>query len=173
MLYAHDFTSTVIIHGEWVSEWVSEVAQSCPTLCDPMDCSLQGSSVHEIFQARVLEWVAISFSWVTNNFHLKRHQRALSLSLCRTQQGDQEDSFHWKPNLPVSLSWTARLPEHLQNKCLWFKSPCFPGGSDSEESACNAGDLGSIPGLGRSPGEGNGNPLQYYCLENPMDRGAW
>ena len=45
-----------------MSEWVSEVAQSCPTLCDPMDCSLQGSSVHGIFQARVLEWVAISFS---------------------------------------------------------------------------------------------------------------
>ena len=43
----------------------------------------------------------------------------------------------------------------------------FPGGSDSKESACNAGDLGSIPGLGRSPGEGNGNPLQYSCLENP------
>ena len=40
-------------------------------------------------------------------------------------------------------------------------------------SACNAGDPGSIPGLGRSPGEGNGNPLQYSCLENPMDRGAW
>ena len=40
-------------------------------------------------------------------------------------------------------------------------------------SACNAGDLGLIPGLGRSPGEGNGNPLQYSCLENPMDRGAW
>ena len=40
-------------------------------------------------------------------------------------------------------------------------------------SACNAGDLGSIPGPGRSPGEGNGNPLQYSCLENPMDRGAW
>ena len=40
-------------------------------------------------------------------------------------------------------------------------------------SAYNAGDLGSIPGLGRSPGEGNGNPLQYSCLENPMDRGAW
>ena len=43
----------------------------------------------------------------------------------------------------------------------------------SKESACNAGDPGSIPGSGRSPGEGNGNPLQYSCLENPMDRGAW
>ena len=48
----------------------------------------------------------------------------------------------------------------------------FPGGSNSKESACNAGDSGSIPGLGRSPGEGNGYPLQYSCLENSMDRGA-
>ena len=47
------------------------------------------------------------------------------------------------------------------------------GGSDGEESAYNAGDLGSIPGSGRSPGEGNGNPLQYSCLENAMDGGAW
>ena len=46
----------------------------------------------------------------------------------------------------------------------------FPGGSDGKESACNAGDQGLIPGLGRSPGEGNDNPLQYSCLENPMDR---
>ena len=48
----------------------------------------------------------------------------------------------------------------------------FPGGSDYKELAFNAGDLGSIPGLGRSPGEGNGNPLQYFCQENSMDRGA-
>ena len=45
--------------------------------------------------------------------------------------------------------------------------------TDSKESVCNVGDLGSVPGSGRSPGEGNGNPLQYSCLENPMDRGAW
>ena len=49
----------------------------------------------------------------------------------------------------------------------------FPGGSDSKESTCNVGDLGSIPGLGRSPGEGHGNPLQCSGLENSMDRGAW
>ena len=49
----------------------------------------------------------------------------------------------------------------------------FPCSSVSKESACSAGDPGSIPGLGRSPGEGNGNPLQYPCLENLMDRGAW
>ena len=54
---------------------------------------------------------------------------------------------------------------------LWIQG--FPGGSDSKESAFNVGDLGLIPGLGRSPGEGNGNSLQYSCPENSMDRGAW
>ena len=49
----------------------------------------------------------------------------------------------------------------------------FPGGSDGKAPACNVGDPDSIPGSGRSPGEGNGNPLQHSCLENPMDRGAW
>ena len=53
--------------------------------------------------------------------------------------------------------------------------PCiyFPGGSDTKESTCNAGDPSLIPGWGRSPAEGNVNPLQYSCLENSMDRGAW
>ena len=57
-----------------------------------------------------------------------------------------------------------------------YKANClkgFPGGSDSKESAHNVGDPGSIPGSGRSPGEGNGNPLQYSCLENSKDRGVW
>ena len=49
----------------------------------------------------------------------------------------------------------------------------LPGGSDGKESACNAGDLGLTSGSGRSPGEGNGNPLKYSCLENPIDSGAW
>ena len=56
---------------------------------------------------------------------------------------------------------------HINQNCS------FPGGLDSKVSAYNVGDLGSIPGLGRSPGEGNGTPLQYSCLENPMDGGAW
>ena len=56
---------------------------------------------------------------------------------------------------------------------LPFKKKGFPNGSDDKESACNVGDPGSIPGSRRSPREGNGNPLQYSCLENPMDRGAW
>ena len=65
--------------------------------------------------------------------------------------------------------------------CLWgmsvlcFMNSCqdFPGSSVGKESGCRAGDLGSIPGSGRAPGEGNHNPLQYSCLENPMDRRAW
>ena len=56
---------------------------------------------------------------------------------------------------------------------LFLYCSIVPGGSEVKASACNAGDLGSIPGLGRSPGEENGNPLQYSCLENPMDGGAW
>ena len=63
----------------------------------------------------------------------------------------------------------------LNNTYLICVNMCrdFPGGSDGKVSVYNVGDPGSIPGLERSPGEGNGNPLQYYCLENPMDRGAW
>ena len=67
----------------------------------------------------------------------------------------------------------------MQNMAFWLfghwplATRGFPGDSEDKASASNAGDPGSIPGLGRSPGEGNGNPLQYSCLENPMDRGAW
>ena len=72
--------------------------------------------------------------------------------------------------------WPSTSPERSSG---WSSLQCpsynlkFPGGLDGKESACNAGDLGLIPRSGRSPGEGNGNPLQYSCLENAMDRGAW
>ena len=55
----------------------------------------------------------------------------------------------------------------------YILSICFPGGPDSKESACSAGDLGLIPGLGKSPVEGNDYPLQYSCLENSMDKETW
>ena len=64
----------------------------------------------------------------------------------------------------------------IHNEFVSDNTPDFrdsSGGSDGKASVYNAGDPGSIPGLGRSPGEGNGNPLQYYCLENPMNTGAW
>ena len=119
------------------SESESEDAQSCPTLSDPMDCSLPGFSIHGIFQARVLEWGAIAFS---------------------------ESELY-----------------HLLNRWCWANSltPLIPSFLNSNAdnyyyyiiiiNSCNAGDPGSIPRSGRSHGEGNGNPLQYSCLENPMD----
>ena len=82
---------------------------------------------------------------------------------------------------PVSLSSPAMQaaslplappgkPQHIHTTNIKWG---FPGGLHSKEFACNAGDPGSIPGSGRSPGEGNGNPLQHSCLENPMDGEAW
>ena len=65
------------------------------------------------------------------------------------------------------------MPSLLRDLAGYLTLLLFPGGSDGKASARNAGDPGSIPGLGRSPGEGNGNPLQYSCLENSMDGGAW
>ena len=69
-----------------------------------------------------------------------------------------------------SSSWNAVLTDLSTHVDIGMG---FPHSSVGKESACNTGDLGSIPGLERSPGEGNFNPHQYYCLENPMDRGAW
>ena len=76
--------------------------------------------------------------------------------------------------LNLSLLHCRQILYHLSHqgseKGIWEG---FPGGSDGKASAYNTGDLGSIPGLGISPREGNGNPRQYSCLENPMDREAW
>ena len=75
-------------------------------------------------------------------------------------------------NLPAVREiwvWSLRWEDPLEKG----KTTQLPGGSEVKASACNAGDMGSIPGFRRSPGEENGNPLQYSCLENPMDEGAW
>ena len=80
--------------------------------------------------------------------------------------------IHLQCRRPQFHSWIRKIPWRRDR----LPTPIFmgfPGVSDSKESAYNMGDLGSIPGLGRSPGGGHGNPLQYSCLENPMDRGAW
>ena len=77
---------------------------------------------------------------------------------------------HWSSPLPAPNTYTLSGSEQYK-VCLYIW--VFPGGSDSKESACNAGDLGLIPGSGRSSGERNVNPLQYSCLENPMDGRAW
>ena len=73
----------------------------------------------------------------------------------------------------TSRLW-ASLGKRRSRDLMGFGSfPTFPGGSYGKESACSTGDKGAVPGLGRSPGERTGYPLQYSCLENPMDRGVW
>ena len=120
------------------------VTQSSPTLCDPVDGSSSGSSVHWILQARVLEWDAIAFS----DIHTTKFK----------------------------IITNKDLPYSTGNYLIFFNNlngMGFPGGSDGKESAWSAGDPGLILGSGRSLGGGHGHPLQYSCLENPMDRGAW
>ena len=142
-------------------------AQSCLNLCT-MDCSQPGSSIHGIFQARILEWIVVSFSNTT---------------------GDYQASSPTPPNIlkiyPFSLLSFSEIDIQLiynivllsclqQNYLVIHICVCgFPGGLEVKASACNVGDPGLIPGWGKSPGEGNGNPLQYSCLENPMERGTW
>ena len=186
----------------------SEVAQSCPTLSDPMDCSLRGSSVHGIFQARVLEWGAIAFSafifysnpnhkaymrqsvnfrimetilrcikqirnlwailvalWLLTNFNCIKN-RGVGLRSGRGGSGERGHLNIYTHTHTRTYGWLILYVRNQYNIIKQLSSIWgFPCSSVGQESACSAGDLGSIPGLGRSPGEGNGNPLQYPCLE--------
>ena len=99
-----------------------------------------------------------------------KETRAFKMRSAVTTTGSWQqptESHHW--------SWSSynytRSCQRIQHRKWKWKG--FPGGLAGKESACSAGDLGLIPGLGRSPGEGNGNPLQYSYLENPMEGGAW
>ena len=114
-------------------------AQSCPTLCDPMDCSPPGFSVHGFFQARILEWVAIPFSRRSS----------------------------WPRDWTLASCIGRQIPYHLSHLSVNIYG--LPQLLSGKESAFNAGDVGLIPGLRRSLREGNGNPLQYSFLENAMD----
>ena len=83
------------------------------------------------------------------------------------EQWLQQDCLLFNPSFASFLKpWANYLASSVVNEG-------FPGGSEGKAAAHNVGDLGSIPGSGRSPGEGNDNPLQYSCLENPMDGEAW
>ena len=160
---------------------------------DPMDCSPSGSSVHGILQARILEWVAIPFSreqwlcWGSFQSHggvkpaVDRERNwgdgnGGKRLLMQSRQAPAGMTGRWAsfkcwPCHVTLLSHSQHWKEaHL---CFLYLTGSFPVGSDSKESVCSAGDPGLIPGLGRSPREGNGNPPQNSCLENPMGRGAW
>ena len=85
------------------------------------------------------------------------------------KRADMSESY-WGVILPT---WRSSCQRNFQVSQFSLKEKDFPGDSECKKPACKAGDLGSLPGSGRSPGEGNSNPLQYSCLENPMDREAW
>ena len=104
-------------------------------------------------------------------------QETLVQSLGHEDLLEEETATH-SSILAWTIPWTEepaglQSMESQKSQTQLSYSACFPGGSEVKASASNEGDLGSIPGSGRSPGEGNGNPLQYSCLENPMDGEAW
>ena len=116
------FSSCTALWQLMYYQWTSEIAESCLTLWDPMDCT---------------------------------HQAPPSMAFSRKE--------YWS-GLPFPSPHSTSFVMYII---------IFPGGSGGKESACNAGDPSLTPGSGRSPGEGNGYPLQYSCLGNPTDRGAW
>ena len=152
-------------------KWSEEnVAQSCPTLCHPMDCSLPSSSIHGILQARILEWVTIPFSRGSSQPRDWLRSPAL--------QADSSPSEPpGKPKNRILMLFTQRL------KKTGWGTKASPGQDSSIMrsvflkkqkyiwilSAWNVGYLGLIPGLGRSPREGKGCPLQCSGLEKSMD----
>ena len=146
-----------------------------------MDCSLLGSLLHGILQARVPEWVAISFSrgssWPRDRTQVSRIP-GRHFNLWATRDGKRETV--------IGHPWFDKRYWGCFKHLTKFRWPCsvkliggfwgFPGGTvvkNLPAHARDARDLGSIPGWGRSSEEGNGHPLQYSCLENSMDRGAW
>ena len=127
------------------------VAQLCPTLCAPMACSLPGSSVHGILQARMLVWIAIPFSrgssWL----------RGWTWVSCTAGRFFTIQAIG-KPLYMRQITLEKKLEVQGIKQVLLLSN--FPCSSVGKESTCKAGDRGSIPGWRRSPGEGNGNPLQ-------------
>ena len=130
------------------------IAQSCLTLCDPTDYSPLGSSLHGISQIRILEWVAISFS--RGSSWPRDWTRVSSISCI-----DRWIFYQWAtreaPSLAIFLN--NKIVNILVIHFFWRRG--FPDSSVGKESACNAGDPGSIPASGRSTGEGIGYSLQY------------
>ena len=103
---------------------------------------------------------------------------SFSISPSNEHSGLISFKMDWLDLLAVQGTLKSLLRHHSSKASILWRSAffiiqLFPGSSDGKVSACNAADVGSIPGLGRSPGEGNGNPLQYSCLENSMDEGGW
>ena len=136
--------------------WVQFLVQKNTKILHGVDCSLRPA---ESFCKKLCSWLHV--------FPL--HQNHVYTDLLTCHFGAVSKSYLWcclpgcSPHFAPDETWLATLKINLY----------IPGGSEVKASACNVGDVGLIPGSGRFPGEGNGNPLQYSCLENPMDGGAW
>ena len=165
------------------------VAHSCPTLCDPMDCSLPGSSVHgdppgkntgvgcQILCQRIfpiqgsnpglLHCWRILYHLSHQGSHYTKKEQFIYLSSYFGLWGCSYFFF----SIVNSVENHSYTSSFMQIYKVFMN---FPGGSDGKESVCNVGDQGLIHGLGKFPGEGNSNPLQYSCLANPMyGGGSW
>ena len=145
--------------------------------CGPRHISISTQNIHFSF----------SFTHSTSIYW----ESLLCVRHCSRHWEHTGERAWWTQSFPSSRGWEGKTTVSRRDKCfsllhlehysrLWqiliLYLPSwlgFPGGSEDKASACNAGDPVSIPGLVRSPGEGNGSPLQYSWLENPMDRGAW
>ena len=174
----------------------SSITQSCPTLYDTMDCSTPGFPVHHQLP-ELAQLMSVESVMPTNHLILccpllllpsifpsirvfsyesglrirwpKYWSFSFSISPSNEYLGLISFRMDWLGLLVVQGTLKSLLQHHSSNVSIVWCLTCFPGGSDGKASACNVGDLGSIPGSGRSPREGNGNPLQYSCLENSMD----
>ena len=142
--------------------------------CTWFYCQFPFESTEEWDDSAFVSWPGIAWSWKScektwwgenSTAHRMAEKRKVGSFLpCFLIFPSEAPTANMLHNL---VSFPLHLPFSLPQMGQPF------GGSAGKEFACNAADLGLIPGLGRSPGEGNGNPLQYSCLENPMDRGAW
>ena len=150
-------------------------------------CKMLGWMKHKLESRLPGEILTISVcKWYHSDGRKRRTKRGEYKSWLKTQHSKTKDHGIWSHHgkymgkkwkqwqtlfswAPKSL-WMVTAAMKLKNA---YSLEGFPSGSDGKASVCNAGDPGSVPGLGRSPGEGNGIPLQYSCLKNPMGRGAW
>ena len=137
----------------------------CLTLCDPMDCMQPTSFLCPSLSPGVCSDSSSRNQWC----YLTNSPPAAPFSFCLPSFPASGFGIRWQKYWSFSIS-----PSNEYSVFIGVGNFIgFPGDSDGKESACTAGDLALIPESGRSPGQGNGYPLQYSCLENSMDRGAW
>ena len=143
-------------HGMW----------DVPSMTRDEACTLGSPVKHCPYMHGLIYGLSILSPWCMCLFLCEHHTVLITIVLQYSLKSGIE--------MPPALFFFFRIALYVWHLlCLHKHFRGFPGGSDDKESPCNAGDLGLIPGLGRSPGEGTGYPLQQSCLENSMDRGSW